>query len=130
MERIPEDVYKRVTQVCKDYRTLLRRQREIYTDVIYGTRDRGGGRNGSGISDPTARQAEKIMRLKGEIERKIKAVEGAYRCLRDDTERRLIERNLFEHVSMEKIDLPMPIVTMKRVRKRFIVDVARRLDEI
>ena len=62
-------------------------------------------------------------------ESKIRAVEDALSHLVDDTERKLIEKNIMQGVRMQYIDLPMSIRSMKRTRTRFIRSVARNLKE-
>ena len=75
-ERVPEDIYKRVTQLVKYYYKLKERCRKLERDIIYATHAQEEGMpRGGGTGDPTAQKAEKIMRLKSEIDRKIRAIE-------------------------------------------------------
>lgn len=62
-------------------------------------------------------------------EAKIRAVEDALSQLVDDTERKLIEKNIMQGIRMQYIDLPISIRSMKRTRKRFIRLVAKNLKE-
>lgn len=62
-------------------------------------------------------------------ETKIRAVEDALSHLVDDTERKLIEKNIMQGIRMQYIDLPISIRSMKRTRKRFIRLVAKNLKE-
>lgn len=48
-----------------------------------------------------------------------KAVENALSAMKEDAERQVIEKNLFECVPLHEIDIPYSERTMRRIRKRF-----------
>lgn len=57
----------------------------------------------------------------------VKALQDALEELRDDEERRLIRMNLFQRVPMRWVNVSMSIITMKRIRKKYLHIVARKL---
>ena len=57
----------------------------------------------------------------------VKALQDALEELRDDEERHLIRMNLFQRVPMRWVNVSMSIITMKRIRKRYLRIVARKL---
>ena len=109
---------------------MLRRRKEIEEEIIHESPSFDGQPKGRNVSDVTARKAERILQRQEENEKRILAVEKAWIACIDDCEREFIKLNLFEHVRMQDIDLPISIITMKRYRKRFLVRLAENLFEI
>nr|DAF36823.1 MAG TPA: hypothetical protein [Caudoviricetes sp.] len=109
---------------------MLQRQREIEEEIIHETHAPDGQPRGSGTGDPTGRKVEKILQRQRENDRKIRAVEQAWMECESDRERELIKRNLFEETQMQYIWLEMSLRTMKRCRKRFLIRLAKNLQEI
>lgn len=62
-----------------------------------------------------------------ENRQKTEAVRLALEALRDDTERELIRRNLFDKVPLQYIPIPLSLSTMKRIRARFLRLLAENL---
>ena len=128
--KLDPDVYSRCVATAKGYYRMLQRQKEIEEEIIHETHAPDGQPRGSGTGDPTARKVEKILQRQRENDRKIRAVEQAWMSLRKQHERDLIKKNLFEHIPMMYLDLPMCLRSMKQVRKRFLVRLAENLHEI
>ena len=105
---LPRDKYTITLSVAKAYNEMLKR------------RDEYNGRSDSGDICAAARRNDK----------KIKAVEQAWAACMDECEQELIKKNLFEHVPMAYINLPMSERSMRRARKRFLIRLAERLEEI
>ena len=123
-------MYARNTALCKSYRILLKRLRQIERDILYsGTPPANGMPHASGTGDPTAAKAERLVRLKADTERKVQAINAAYDLLPDDTARDMIRRNVFDGIPMQNIDTPMSIRTMKRIRSEFVRRVAENMGE-
>lgn len=64
-----------------------------------------------------------------ESARKVEAIHSALDELPDDNSRDFVRQNLFDHVKMQRIDLPMSDSTMKRIRSRFICLLAAKMGE-
>lgn len=64
-----------------------------------------------------------------ESARKAEAIQSALAALKDDDERDFVRENLFNHVAMKYINLPMSVSGMKRIKKRFICLLAARMGE-
>ena len=105
---LPRDIYTITLSVAKAYNTMLKR-RDDYNSM-----------SNSGDICADARRNNK----------KIEAVEQAWAACVDECERELIKKNLFEHVPMGYINLPMSERSMRRARKRFLIRLAERLEEI
>ena len=127
--RLPPDTYHIVLTIAKSYYTLLRRRREIDDAIRWESRQVDGPPGGA-PGNPTARKAERLITKKDQNERKIQAIEKAWNEMSDDTERELIERNLFQKIPMNWINLPMSERSMKRVRRRFLRCLAEELGEL
>lgn len=127
---LPNDVYRMAVNVAKSYYAMLRRREEIEDEVINASQSSDGQPHGSGISDTTAQKAERILLRQEENERKIKAVEQAWAAFAEPYQREFIRLNLFENIRMEDINLPFAIITMKRLRKKFLIHVAENLHEV
>ena len=129
--KLENGVYKRCLATAEDYYNLLRRRKEIEEEVIFAGKCPSDGmpHNGSG-SDETAQKAERLIARKCRLDEQIKAVEQAWNAARDNTEIKFIRLNLFEHVPMSSIKLPMSPRTMKRCRQRFLINLAANLFEI
>lgn len=128
--RIPNDIYRQCVAISKSYYTMLRRRREQEEMILHGSVFNDGQPKAHGIGDPTAKKAERLIAAKERNDKKIKAIERAQERMSDNTARKFIERNIFEGVQMQYIDLPMSIPTMKRIRSKFICFVAEELGEI
>lgn len=127
--RLPPDTYHIVLTIAKSYYTLLRRRREIDDAIIWESRQVDGPPGGA-LGNPTARKAERLIARKEQNERKIRAIERAWNGLPDETERELIERNIFQRIPMNWIDLPMSERSMQRVRRWFLRRLAEELGEL
>lgn len=97
--KLPKDVHRKTVDIASSYRSLLNRRYDF-----------------DGMENQTR-----------ENERQIKAIEDAWQAARDDTERELISKNLFDGVQMKYINLPMSESTMKRVRGNFLKRLAKNL---
>ena len=128
--KLDPDVYSRCVATAKGYYRMLQRQKEIEEEIIHETHTPDGQPRGSGTGDPTGRKVEKILQRQRESDRKIRAVEQAWISLHKQHERDLIKKNLFEHIPMMHLDLPMCLRSMKQVRKRFLIQLAKNLHEI
>jgi len=127
---LPNDIYRTAVNVSKSYYAMLRRRKEIENEIIHASPVSDGQPHGTGTSDTTAQKAERIILRQAENERKIKAVEQAWTEFTEPYQREFIKLNLFENIRMDDINLPFAIITMKRMRKRFLVKVAENLNEI
>lgn len=124
------DIYGRCLNTAKGYYALLLRRKEIENEIIHESPSFDGQPRGNGIGDVTARKVERILQRQEENEKKILAIEKAWMSCEDDCEREFIKLNLFEHIQMQNINLPISIITMKRYRKKFLVRLAENLFEI
>ena len=129
MKRLPDDIYRQCVAIAKSYYAMLRRRKEQEEEVLHGSAQPDGQPHGSGVGDPTARKAERLIAARQRNEQKIRAVEQAWAGMDDDTAREFIRQNVFEGVPMQYIDLPMSISTMKRMRSKFVCMVAEELGE-
>lgn len=127
---LPNDIYREVVNVAKSYYALLRRRKEIEDELINASPVSDGQPHGTTPGDPTARKAERIILRQAENDRKIKAVEQAWATFTEPYQREFIKLNLFENIRMEDINLPISLRSMKRLRKKFLINVARNLNEI
>ena len=128
--KIP-DWYKEMTKLAKSYYTLLHMRSEIEKDVLLGSSGPADGMPRTpSPGDPTARKAELLIRTKEEADAPIRAMQAAMDNLWDEKERQFIRLNLYQQIPMHWINIPIPIITMKRIRSRFLRDVARRLGKI
>ena len=82
------------------------------------------------IEEQISISEDRRKRRREENEKRIIAIERAWIACTDDCEREFIKLNLFEHIQMQYIDLPISERTMKRYRKRFLVRLAQNLYEI
>lgn len=127
---LPNDIYREVVNVAKSYYALLRRRKEIEDELINASPVSDGQPHGTTPGNPTARKAERIILRQAENDRKIKAVEQAWATFTEPYQREFIKLNLFENIRMEDINLPISLRSMKRLRKKFLINVARNLNEI
>ena len=127
---LPNDVYRMAVNVSKSYYAMLRRREEIEDEIIHASPSPNGQPGGSGPGDPTGRKAEKIILRQQENERKIKAVEQAWAAFSEPYQREFIRLNLFENIRMDDINLPISLRSMKRLRHKFLINVAENLHEI
>lgn len=127
---LPNDIYREVVNVAKSYYALLRRRKEIEDELINASPVSDGQPHGTTPGDPTARKAERIILRQAENDRKIKAVEQAWATFTEPYQREFIKLNLFENIRMEDINLPISLRSMKRLRKKFLINIARNLNEI
>lgn len=130
MRKIPKDIYGMCVGVAKSYCAMLKRKTDREADILHGTVSSDGQPHGSGVGNPTAQKAEALLAVQTRNEEKIAAVRRAMARMSDDTEREFIKRNLFRHVQMQHIALPMSERTMKRTRQKFIIYLAEELGEI
>ncbi len=77
----------------------------------------------------TAKNYYALLQQRTRNDKTVRALQDALDDLRDDDERRFIRLNLFQHVPMKWVNVPMSVITMKRVRNRYLRSVARRLSE-
>jgi hypothetical protein len=125
--KVPE-WYLEVTEIAKSYYDLLKQRADIEREILLCSSGPADGmpRNPE-PGDPTARKAEQLIHKKGNLDMQITAIQKALDELYDDCERQLIRKNLFQRIPMHWINLPMPIITMKRVRRRFLRNAARKM---
>ena len=129
-DKIPKDIYRQCTLIAKSYYSMLKRRRELEEQILFGSPCSDGQPKGSGVGDPTARKAERLIAAKERNEQKIRAVEQAWCRMVDEQAREFIKKNLFEGVQMQYVNLPMSIPTMKLLRIKFIRFLAEELDEV
>lgn len=129
-DRIPGDIYRQCVAVANSYYAMLKRRRELEEQILCGSQCGDGQPRGSGTGDPTARKAERLLTAKERNEWKIQAVERALQQMADQTEREFVRQNIFARVQMQRIDLPMSMRTMKRVRAKFIRFLAEEMGEV
>jgi len=127
---LPNDIYRNAVNISKSYYAMLRRRHEIEDEIISASHAPDGQPGGGGPGDPTGRKAERIIQRQAENERKIKAVEQAWDEFTEPYQREFIRLNLFENVRMDDINLPVSLRSMKRLRKKFLIQVAENLNEI
>ena len=129
-DHIPTDIYCQCVAIAKSYYTMLRRRREQEEIILHGSPLHDGQPKAQGVSDPTARKAERLIAAKERNDWKIRAVEQAWCRMVDEPAREFVKKNIFEGIQMQCIDLPMSIRTMKRTRSQFIRYVAEELGEV
>ena len=127
---LPNDIYRNAVNISKSYYAMLRRRHEIEDEIISASHAPDGQPGGGGPGDPTGRKAERIIQRQAENERKIKAVEQAWDEFTEPYQREFIKLNLFENIRMDDINLPVSLRSMKRLRKKFLIQVAENLNEI
>ena len=129
--QIPKDTYGDCVRVAKSYYLLLARKREIEREILLSSPPPPNGMpRGGRISDKTGEKAERLIRRKAVIERKLGAIQAALDGLRDEHEMAFIRKNLFDRIPMEYIPAPMCERTMQSIRRAYIVALAYFLDEI
>lgn len=127
---ISEMAYRRNTQMCKDYREIIKERKEVERDILYASSSAIDGMpHATGVGNPTAEKAMALIERKAKLDEKIKAIEDALDMLRDDIERDVIRRNLFDKVPMDHINAPLSVSTMKRIRSEFVRRVAENMGE-
>lgn len=127
---LPNDIYREAVNVAKSYYAMLRRQKEIEDEIINASQAPDGQPRGTTSGDATGSKAERIILRQAENDRKIKAVKQAWAMFTEPYQREFIRLNLFENIRMDSINLPMAIISMKRLRKKFLIHVAENLNEI
>ena len=127
---LPNDVYRNAVNISKSYYAMLRRRHEIEDEIIQASHPPNGQPGGGGPGNPTERKAERIIQRQAENERKIKAVEQAWAAFSEPYQREFIRLNLFENIRMDNINLPISLRSMKRLRHKFLINVAENLHEI
>ena len=127
---LPNDIYRNAVNISKSYYAMLRRRHEIEDEIISASNAPDGQPGGGGPGDPTGRKAERIIQRQAENERKMKAVEQARDEFAEPYQREFIKLNLFENIRMDDINLPVSLRSMKRLRKKFLIQVAENLNEI
>lgn len=130
--KLEEDVYAHCVNMARSYYRRLQRRREIEDDIINAGRNPPDGMPKGGIAqDETQDKAMRLIQKKEANEEKIKAIEDAWHCAACDTaESDFIRLNMFSGIKIRDINIPMPEITMKRIRKRFLVKLAENLREI
>ena len=115
-------------RIAKQYNDLLKERAGLEKEILFSTTHTPGGmpRNPA-PSDPAGSKAIRLIRERERLNKLIEALQGGLEDMRDDTERKLIRQNLFQRIPMRWVNLPMSIITMKRIRKRYLRNVARRL---
>lgn len=129
-DKIPKEIYSQCAAMAKSYYAMLRRRKELEEQILHGSAHSDGQPKGSGVGNPTASKAERIVIAKERNEWKIRAVEQAWCRMVNQAEREFIKQNLFEQIPMQFINLSMSIRTMKRAREKYIRFLAEELGEI
>ena len=114
MEKLPKDIYRQCVAIAGSYYTLLARRKEL----------------NCAISNRQAHELERFSPPHLRTEWKIRCIERALEQVTDTTEMEFVRKNVFEHMRMHHIDLPLSVRTMKRVRRRYIYTLAKELGEI
>ena len=127
---LPNDIYREAVNTAKSYYALLRRQKDIEDEIINASPTSDGQPRGNQTSDTTAQKAEKIIKRQAQNDRKIKAIKQAWAVFTEPYQREFIKLNLFENIRMDDINLPVSLRSMKRLRKKFLIQVAKNLNEI
>jgi hypothetical protein len=130
--KLPNHVYNICVDVAKSYYALLQHRRETEEKILHAGKTANDGMpKGSEFSDETANKAQRIIMLQAEANRKIEAIERAWwNSTKNEEERKIIQKNLFEGVPMIYIDTTLSECTMKKIRKRFLLCLAENLYEI
>lgn len=129
MKILPNDVYRRCVAVAKSYNALKKRCSEQEEMILYGSSSNDGMPHGSGVGNPTAQKAERLIAIHEKNAEKIKAIEKALCRMRDNTEREIVRKSFFDGVRLCHITIPASERTMKRIRSKFIVFLAEELGE-
>ena len=109
---------------------VLKQCEGLRAEIIQASHPPDGQPGGGGPGNPTGRKAERIIQRQAENERKIKAVEQAWAAFSEPYQREFIRLNLFENIRMDNINLPISLRSMKRLRHKFLINVAENLHEI
>lgn len=130
-ENIPKDIYSRCVILAKSYYSLLERRRETEREILLSSPPPRDGMPGhTGVGNPTAAKAERLMRRSAELDRKIKALQDAMETMPDESAREFIRKNLYGRIPIKYIVLPISERTMKRIRRTYLVQLAINLFEI
>ncbi|MCI9405943.1 MAG: hypothetical protein HFK04_03395 [Oscillospiraceae bacterium] len=100
-EHMERDIYSRTLATAKGYYAMLRRRRILPQGPVQQKNDE-----------------------------RIEAVEKAWMDCQNVMEREVIQKNLFEGLPMQHIPVYYSIRAMKRIRKNFLVRLAKNLKEI
>lgn len=130
MDKLPKDIYRQCVAIAGAYYTLLARRKAIEEEICCTASSLDGVPSSSTIGNPTARTVERLILATQRNEWKIKCIEQALCQMADNVEREFIRKNIFEHIRMRYIELPMSTRTMERVRARYLYNLARELGEI
>lgn len=123
-----KQVYNDASMIATRYLTMKRQIRYLQDEIIHAQGGCADGMpRGSGTGDPTATKAERMIRSLTDVQRKVDAVEKAFAELRDEHERTLIRKNVFEGIPVTHIDVPISSRTCQRIRGQFIWHVALNL---
>lgn len=114
MEKLPKDIYRQCVAIAGAYYTLLARRKEL----------------DCATNNKQAQELERLATTRRRTVWKIRCIERALEQVTDTTEREFVRKNVFEHMRMHHIDLPLSVRTMKRVRRRYIYTLAKELGEI
>lgn len=130
--RLEKNTYEHCVNVARSYYSRLQRRREIEDDIINAGRNPPDGMpKGGTAQDETAEKALRLIQRKAANDEKLLAIEDAWHsAARDTAESDFIRLNMFSGIKIRDINLPMPEITMKRIRKRFLVKLAENLREI
>ena len=117
--KLPRDVYIHCVTTARRYHLLREREGQLNT-ALSETR--------STLSKPESFRHYQIRNAASE---KIFAIEAALAESADNAQqRKVIEMNLFDGIAFKCIPVDVSMCTMKRIRKRFIYQLAYQLNEI
>ena len=111
---LPPDVYLRCLNIANAYDELCRRKADLDQAIA-----------------KAADLAPQLLPCREQVGRYIEAVDDAIeQTAVDQTERKIIVDNLIKGIRMTCIAVPASLTTKKRVRKRFLEQLARNLYEV
>ena len=130
---ISKTAYQEATRIAKEYYDLIELRRQIEKEILYGSAAPADGMPGCRWpGNPTASLAERMIREKEDVERKLNALQIAFDALPTEWDRKLIRENLYRQppIAMECLiarGIPYSVRTMKRIRRDYIIAVAELL---
>lgn len=124
---LDREVYKRVVSVASSYYTDKARLQDLEQLILCPGKQEGPG--GGGVGNPTAVQAERLIKYTGKIRERIEAVEKTLELF-DRGQQAFIRQNLFSGVKISYCNTEKSERTCQRLRHDFLVALAINLGEI
>lgn len=133
LNEIGKTAYQEATRIAKGYYDLIEQHRQIEKEILYGSAAPADGMPGCRWpGNPTASKAERLIKEKADVDRKLNALQNAFDQLPTEWDRRLIRDNLYRQppIAMECLiarGIPYSVRTMKRIRRDYVIAVATLL---